>query len=116
MIDQTGARLPNGLPQARARLGVGQGIAIAVGLVISLAASAGVGWVAFNQQRVTDQVAVWQYAPDAAIESYTERTDLTSEGAFLFFASRPQVSSGTVFNDICSAHQEDVGILGCYVP
>ncbi|HQI64868.1 MAG TPA: hypothetical protein PLJ54_00660 [Rhodoglobus sp.] len=116
MIDQNGALLPNGLPQARARLGVGQGIAIAVGLVISVAASAGVGWVAFNQQRVVDQAAVWQYAPDAAIASYAQRTDLTDEGSFLFFASRPQVSTGQLFNDICSAHQEDVGILGCYVP
>lgn len=115
MIDH-GALLPNGLPQARARLSVGQGIAIVIAVAISAVGVAAAGWAMLNQQRVSDQFTVWQYTPTAAVASYAQRADLTDEGRFLLYASRPVVSPPADFNEICSAHQEDVGILGCYVP
>ncbi|MFM9876445.1 MAG: hypothetical protein ACKVOG_01165 [Rhodoglobus sp.] len=110
---------PVWLPPARmprARLSAGQVFALAVAVVVSGAVVAGVGWIALNQQRVTDQFAVWQYTPSTDVGAYADRAELTDEGRFLFYASRPVVASDRAFNDVCSAHQEDVGILGCYLP
>lgn len=99
-----------------ARLSAGQTLAIVTAVVMSVVAVAGAGWILLNQQRVIDQFAVGQYSPSPDVSAYAERAELTEEGKFLFYASRPVVASDRAFNDICSVYQEDVGILGCYVP
>ncbi len=112
---------PNAHPEppvwaGRARLRPSGIIAIALSVLINVALLSGALWMVTNTQRVADQFAVWQFAPPAAIETYAERAGLSDEGRFLFFASRPVIASDTDFNDVCASRQEDVGILGCYLP
>lgn len=72
-------------------------------------------WALTHTQRIKDQLAVFGFSPSAQLLDYANRTTLTGEGRFLFFASRPVIETGTAFNDVCASHREDVGILGCYV-
>jgi cell division protein FtsB len=72
-------------------------------------------WALTHVQRIKDQIAVLTFAPSAQLETYADRTTLTSEGRFLFFASRPVVETGAAFNAVCASQREDVGILGCYL-
>jgi len=99
----------------REPLSVGRAVAIVLAVLLNLALLAVLAFVAFNPQRLIDQVAVWQYEPTAAIASYADRSSMTDEGRFMFYASRPKVESGDAFDEICAAHVEDVGVLGCYV-
>lgn len=91
-------------------------IAIALAAVLNIAAVVGVAWVAGNTQRVVDQLVVWDFQPDDAIETYADRSGMNDEGRFLFYASRPVIASNETFDGTCSSRQEDVGILGCYLP
>ena len=100
----------------RARAGGGARTAIALVVLVNLALIAGVTWVTLNPQRVTDQLVVWQYEPPVAIAQYAERTTMTDEGMFLFYASEPRVARDDAFDTICASQAEDVGILGCYLP
>lgn len=99
----------------RERLSAGRAVAIALAALLNVALLAVIAIVAFNPQRVIDQIAVWQYEPSEALAAYAERSTMTDEGRFLFYASRPSVEQDESFNSICAAHVEDVGILGCYV-
>lgn len=103
-------------PVMRSRLGAGRFAVIAMAVLINVGVAVGVLWMATHLQRVADQFAVWQFAPPAAIENYADRAGLSDEGRFLFFASRPVIATSSEFNDVCSSRQEDVGILGCYLP
>jgi len=67
-----------------------------------------------HPQRVTDQFTVWNYSPDSAIAAYAERSTMTDEGRFLFYASRPEIAGAGEFDTHCSSQLEDIGILGCY--
>ena len=88
------------------------GTVVATLLVVS-AASIG-AWMLTHQQRVADQLAVWNFEPDAVIAGYADRSSMTDEGRFLFYASRPEVASDPEFDEQCSTEVEGVGILGCY--
>jgi hypothetical protein len=100
--------------RVRARWGAGRIIAVVLAGVLVLGAGTLGGWMLLNPQRVTDQVTVWQFEPDATITGYADRAGLTDEGRFLFYASRPTVYSGDAFDEQCSTESEGVGILGCY--
>lgn len=100
----------------RERLGFGRGLGIVLAVLLNVALIAAIGWVATNRDRVSDQFAVWRYTPSAAVAEYADRATMTGEGRFLFYASRPSVSTGTAFDGACASHQEGVGILGCYLP
>ena len=65
-------------------------------------------WVLTHQQRIIDQFAVWAYQPDAAITGYADRADLTDEGRFLFYASRPEVLPDDEFDQVCSAGRRGI--------
>lgn len=91
-------------------------VAILLAAVVNIAAVVGVGWVAANSQRVVDQLVVWDFQPSAAIVDYAERSGMNDEGRFLFYASRPVIEGDEKFDGVCSSRQEDVGILGCYLP
>ncbi len=108
--------LPLPLRPRRARRGAGGVIAIALALILNVAAILGTVWVLAHQQRLIDQVAVWQFAPSLPLVTYADRSTMTEEGRFLFFASRPEIAGEGQFDDICSSRLEDVGILGCYLP
>jgi hypothetical protein len=90
-------------------------LAIAVAVVLTVALLLGVLWIATHRQRVADQFTVWGFEPTSAIETYAERSTMTGEGQFLFYASKPMIAPEGEFDEICAAHQEDVGILGCYL-
>ena len=98
--------------RARLRAGGIAGIVIGALLVAALGASA--AWVLTHPQRVTDQFTVWNYSADSTIEGYADRSTMTDEGRFLFFASRPEVATAGAFDVHCSSQLEGVGILGCY--
>jgi hypothetical protein len=91
-------------------------IAVAVVTAVPLAALAGVGWVSAHGQRLVDQVAVWNFEPDATLAGYVERSTMTPQGEFLFYATSPVVEADEQFDAICSNDEEGIGTLGCYLP
>lgn len=88
---------------------------IGVGIVAVL--TTGGAWVAMHPQPLIDQVTVWQFEPDAAVASHVDRLQLTDHGRFLYYASRPSVSSGEKFSSDCPKDDDEqaFGILGCYL-
>ena len=91
-------------------------LAIVVVVVVQLAPVAALGWVAAQGQRIADQIAVWDFEPSDEIAGYAERSTMTAQGEFLFYASSPQVNVQDEFDAICSSDEEGVGTLGCYLP
>ncbi len=102
--------------QERGRFGPGAAIGTLLGILGTAAFVLAAIWMLGNQQRIIDQFVVWDYEPDSTIVAYADRTDLTEEGRFLFYASRPEVASGDAFDSICSSGDEGFGVLGCYLP
>lgn len=100
--------------QARARRGPARITGIIVGGLVVVALALSGAWVLTHQQRVNDQFAVWNFTASATIEGYADRSTMTDEGRFLFYASRPEVSPDDEFDGHCSSQTEGVGILGCY--
>ncbi len=45
----------------------------------------------FNRQFVVDQLSVWQYKPSAEVTSLANRSGMSDEGKFYFFAAQPAV-------------------------
>ena len=123
-IDATTPPAPEGLPAEppqspvtpapRARLGVGGAILIVIAALVTVAAMAAIVLLAVNQQRVRDQITIWNFTPSAAVEGHVERTTMTDEGRFLYYASEPVVIPEEEFDPICS-EVEGAGILGCYL-
>ncbi len=99
----------------RARLGPGRIAGLVVGALAVIALGAAGTWVLTHPQRITDQFTVWNFTVDSTIEGYADRSTMTDEGRFLFYASRPEVSPDDEFDAHCSSQVEDVGILGCYL-
>ena len=102
------------VPAPRARLGVGGAILIAIAVLITVGCIAAFALLSLNQQRVRDQIAIWNFTPSAAVEAHVERTTMTEEGRLLYFASEPVVIPEETFDPICS-EVEGAGILGCYL-
>ena len=72
-------------------------------------------WVFFNRQFLIDHLTVWQYRPDSQVAALADRGQLSDQGEFYFYASRPVVSDRQTFNQRCAAHGERAAVLGCYV-
>lgn len=100
----------------RSRVGAGAWIGIVLGFLGNLAFIALILLIFGNQQRISDQFVVWNYEPTAVIASHVERSTMTDEGKFLFYASRPSVVPEKQFDPICASLEEGEGILGCYLP
>lgn len=98
----------------RARSGPGRIVGLVVGGLAVVALALTGTWVLTHPQRVTDQFTVWTYTPTTTIAEYADRSTMTDEGRFLFYASRPEVLAGDDFDGHCSSELEGVGILGCY--
>ena len=80
------------------------------GALIALACT-----VFINRQALLDQVAVWRYTPSPQIAAMTERTTMNDRGAFLFYATNPELLQREAFNGACrSSPTEHTAILGCY--
>lgn len=89
---------------------------IVLAILLNIALVAAIVWLGTHRDRVSDQFAVWNFTPNAAITEYASRSTMTDEGRFLFYASTPVIATGPAFDAACAAHQEGVGILGCYLP
>ena len=113
LLDDTTTRVGGA---RRARLPVIGVLAIVVVVVAQLAPIAGLGWATAHAQRISDQIAVWNFEPSAEIAGYADRSTMTDQGEFLFYASSPQVNSQGEFDAVCSSDEEGVGTLGCYLP
>jgi hypothetical protein len=83
-------------------------------LVVVLLAVVATLFLVTNRQQIVDSVYVWQYQPTAEIEAIAERTSMSKEGEFLFYASRPSIEESTVFNEKCARIEQSAAILGCY--
>ena len=108
---------PAPLPEqsGRARSHFGRILLATLGGILILSLGVAGVWVLTHQQRVSDQITVWQFDPTNTLSSYAERSTMTDEGQFYFYASRPSVQPTESFDEQCASHVEDVGILGCYV-
>lgn len=100
----------------RSRLTVARAIAIVLAFALNVAVFGSGVWALTNQQRIADQIAVWQFDPPVLLQQYVTATSMTDEGKFLFFASNPSVQSNPAFNSTCSNVEENFGVLGCYFP
>ncbi|HMQ95732.1 MAG TPA: hypothetical protein PKD19_00785 [Candidatus Saccharibacteria bacterium] len=69
----------------------------------------------WQQQYITDWLTVNQYPPSAETIQLAEASYLNEHGAFLFYASRPEVESTQRFNEHCGQHERGSAILGCFV-
>jgi hypothetical protein len=67
-----------------------------------------------NRQLILDHVSVWQYKPTDEIAAFVDRTTMSDDGEFLFYASRPSLEGTQAFNDKCARHEKSTAILGCY--
>lgn len=68
----------------------------------------------YFHQAIIDQVTVWGYRPSVAVSALAARDDLSAEGKFLFYASRPAIETRQDFNKACGDHELSKAILGCY--
>lgn len=93
------------------RSSVGQHIASAVILVVSIAAAL---FLILNRQWVLDQVALWRYDPPAEIVALADRTMMTENGRQTFYASQPVLQAATDFRNTCGNNEEGTAVLGCY--
>ena len=83
-------------------------------IVVVLFAAAGFVW--FNKQYLTDQVAAWNYQPSSQMSTIKNDLSLTGKGSLYFDASQPVIESAKDFNTHCNQQQESRNpILGCYV-
>ncbi len=67
-----------------------------------------------NKQQIIDQINYWNYKPSSTIASFAERSGMSSEGKFLFYASQPQLQDAAQFNKSCPNQGGGVAVLGCY--
>jgi hypothetical protein len=86
--------------------------------IISLAISVGLIFAAFllwtNKQYVIDWISFRQYEPSAEVQSIAQKTTMTDDGTFYFYASQPQIQSAQSFNQSCERKEASSAILGCY--
>lgn len=67
-----------------------------------------------NRQHIVDTISVWQYKPTNEISAFVDRTGMSDDGEFLFFASQPSLEGTQTFNDKCARIEKSTAILGCY--
>lgn len=71
-------------------------------------------WLFLNRQLALDQVTVWSYEPSASIQTIDEKVQFTNKGKFIFYATKPAVTSSQEFNSECPRQEQGNPILGCY--
>lgn len=72
-------------------------------------------FVVLNRQLVLDAVHFWSYQPSTEIAAIVTRSELTNEGIFKLYATRPSIEHGQEFNEHCDRKEENVAVIGCYV-
>lgn len=67
-----------------------------------------------NKQFVLDWLAYTSYTPTSEIAAIADRTKMSSDGRFYFYASEPVVQNAAEFNRSCERKESTSAILGCY--
>lgn len=70
-------------------------------------------WV--NHQLIIDTISFWRYKPSSEIAAIVNRTQLSDDGKFMFYASHPRIDDSKAFNEECERKESGTAILGCYV-
>ena len=75
----------------------------------------GVSWlVVQNRQWLQDWYQVSQYQASSPINDIVTKTTMTKHGAFIFFATHPEINTADAFNANCQRKEQSNMILGCY--
>jgi len=67
-----------------------------------------------NRQYIIDQISVWQYQPTSDIASLVERSGMSDQGEFHFYASQPKLQTAVDFNETWERKERAMAVLGCY--
>lgn len=67
-----------------------------------------------SRQFILDQISVWQYKASDDVYSLVQRSGMSDNGKFLFYASKPQIDGTQNFNNECDRIENTTSILGCY--
>lgn len=59
-------------------------------------------------------MTVWRYNPSSSVVALADRSAMSDDGRFLFYASKPTIASKEQFNVNCQKMIEKTAILGCY--
>jgi hypothetical protein len=70
--------------------------------------------IIINRQFIRDWLTVQSFTPTSEISSVADRSGMNDRGRFLFYTSRPQISSAAQFNTECERREATSAILGCY--
>lgn len=81
-------------------------------IVLGLTLMAGF-WLVQNRQFARDWLVVQFYDPPLTISQLADKANLSSEGKFVFYASKPELNDKTNFNINCSFTDKTL-VLGCY--
>lgn len=71
-------------------------------------------WGLLHRQLIQDWITVQRFTPSAQVTELAQRTHMSKEGQFIFYASEPAVDKADVFNVHCSRQETTTAILGCY--
>ncbi len=83
--------------------------------LITIVLLLGLGFAAMsNRQWIIDQYNYWTYHPSSTMQSFAQRSAMSSEGKFLFYASQPKLQDAASFNKSCPNQGGGVAVLGCY--
>lgn len=67
------------------------------------------------RQTILDYSRAFQYQPSSAVASIVQRTAMSDQGRFLFYASNPEILGSPQFTTECPIKTEKTStILGCY--
>ncbi|MEA9984723.1 MULTISPECIES: hypothetical protein [Subtercola] len=87
---------------------------LVLAIVIAIVVPGGAVAYGIFHQRITDQLAVWQYTPTAEVAQMAADSGMNDEGRFYFYASAPTVESAADFSSVCGSSTDDFVLLGCY--
>jgi len=63
---------------------------------------------------LSDRYIIWRNPPTPAVAALADKTDMSSLGRRIFFASMPSIDNAEDFNKNCSGIETTMIILGCY--
>lgn len=85
-----------------------------VGWTVLVVTAAVIILLVVNRQRIVDWYRGTQYTPSAAMQQIRQALNLTSDGDFLFAATKPEIYAAEEFNQNCREGASEAAILGCY--
>lgn len=85
-------------------------------LIVSIVLFAIAALLVLNRQTIIDRITVWRFHPSAEVAALADRTRMSDDGKYYFYASQPELQDRDAFNHSCSTLQsEQTVVLGCYV-